>query len=231
MVEPPERKGAGMGAWGGGSFENDDALDFASEIDSVQDLVDALVLRTPDDAIDARVACRIIVVCECVAAMRGHWHPDFPAELAARVAGFGRPSKSLYHHACDHYAAVMTRGELIELWAESGSRDFNVAMHDLLDRLNRPPQSAPKPKKKPVYNASPCAFCNQPMGEEEFSQFSITLDHGTGHPMGRGGWCHHRCLNAALHPAHMIRVYAIDPGLSLDEVDALLEQPPSASDD
>jgi hypothetical protein len=220
-----------MGAWGAGSFENDDALDFAGAIESVQDLVDALVLRTPDDPIEAPVACRIVVVCECVAAMRGHWHPEFPPALASTVERFGAPSKSLYHHACDHFAAVMTRGELIELWAESGPREFNLAMHDLLDRLNRAPQSTRKPKKKPVFNASPCAFCDQPMGEEEFSQFSITLDHGNGLPMGRGGWCHHRCLNAALHPAHMIRVYAIDPDLSPDELDVLLERPPSASDD
>ena len=41
-----------MGAWGAGSFENDDAMDFASEIEAVGDLVDALVLRTPGDPVD-----------------------------------------------------------------------------------------------------------------------------------------------------------------------------------
>ena len=220
-----------MGAWGPGAFENDTALDFIPEIQAAQDLADALTIRTYDQPVDADTACRIVVVAECVAAMRGHPVDDLPEALAERLATFGKPSQSLFHHARDHLAAVMIRSELMELWAEDDPSPFNLAMHDLLERLNLPPTDGPKPRRKtPVFNESPCAFCDEPMGEEEFSQFSITLDHGDGSPMTRGAWAHHRCLNAALHPKHMIRVYKNDEPIDPDELDRLLESEPTADD-
>ena len=222
-----------MGTWGPGAFENDAALDFVPGIETAQDLADALTIRAPNQPIDADTACRIVVVAECVAAMRGHPSSDLPEALAERVATFGRPSRSLFHHARDHLAGVMTRSELMELWAESDPSPFNLAMHDLLERLNLPTADALPPKRsrnKPVTNKSPCSFCDQPMGEDQFSQFSITLDHGDGMPMTRGGWAHHRCLNAALHPKHMIRVYRPEEPVDPDQLDRLLDSPPTAQD-
>lgn len=222
-----------MGTWGPGAFENDVALDFVPEIQTAQDLANALTVRTPDQPIDADTACRIVVVAECVAAMRGHPCDDMPDDLVGRLATFGKPSKSLFHHARDHLAAVMIRSELMELWAEADPGPFNLAMHDLLERLNLPPADARKgksKKKKPVHNNSPCSFCNQPMGEDQFSQFSIVLDHGDGLPVTRGGWAHHRCLNAALHPKHMIRVYKNDEPIDPDQLDRLLDAPPTTED-
>ena len=107
-----------MGTWGPGAFENDAALDFVREIESAQDLADALTVRAADQPIDADTACRIVVVAECVAGMRGHPSGDMPETLAARVSAFGRPSRSLFHHARSHLFAVMSRSELMELWAE-----------------------------------------------------------------------------------------------------------------
>jgi hypothetical protein len=222
-----------MGTWGPGAFENDAALDFVHEIESAQALADALTIRAPDQPIDADTACRIVVVAECVAAMRGHPADDMPEDLAERVSSFGRPSRSLFHHARDHLSAVIMRSELMELWAENDPGPFNLAMHDLLERLNLPPAEASKraeKTKKPVFNRSPCSFCSEPMGEAQFSQFSIVLDHGDGVPMTRGGWAHLRCLNAALHPKHMIRVYRNDEPIDPDELDRLLERPPTAED-
>jgi len=224
-----------MGTWGPGAFENDAALDFVAEIESAQDLADALTVRAHDQPIDADTACRIVVVAECVAAMRGHPSDGMPDDLADRVGTFGRPSKSLFHHTRDHLSAVLTRSELMELWAEEDPSPFNLVMHDLVERLNLPPADASKrerstKKKKPVVNRSPCAFCDEPMGEAEFSQFAITLDHGDGVPMTVGKWAHHRCLNAALHPKHMIRVYRNDEPIDPDQLDRLLERPPTAED-
>ena len=220
-----------MGTWGAGAFENDTALDYAAEITSPRDLAAALTIRTPEQPIDADEACRIVVVAECVAAMRGHPCDDLPDGLAERLTEFGRPSRSLFHHARDHLAAVMLRSELMELWAEQDPRPFNLAMHDLLERLNRPPARPERRKpRKPIWNASPCSFCNLPMGEAEYSQFDITLDHGEGNPITRGGWAHHRCLNAALHPKHMIRVYLNDEPVNPDELHRLLDRPPTADD-
>lgn len=223
-----------MGAWGPGGFENDTALDFVPDINTAEDLAGALIVRTVDQPIDADTASQIVVVAECVAAMRGHPSEDLPAELATTLSTFGRPSKSLFHHARDHLVAVMTRSELMELWAEDDPRPFNLAMHDLLERLNLPPRdlkaaSHPKPKSS-IENPSPCSFCDKPMGTDDYSSFSIVLDHGDGEPMTRGGWAHHRCLNAALHPKHMIRIYKNDEPIDPDELDRLLESEPTAED-
>lgn len=222
-----------MGTWGPGAFENDAALDFVPAIETAQDLANALTIRRPDEPIDADTACRIVVVAECVAAMRGHPCDDMPDALEERLARFGKPSRSLFHHARDHLAGVMIRSELMQLWAESDPRPFNLAMHDLLERLNLPPADAPRqksPRKKPVINNSPCAFCDEPMGEGQFSQFSIALDDGDGILSTRGGWAHLRCLNAALHPKHMIRVYKNDEPVDPGQLDRLLESPPTAED-
>lgn len=194
-----------MGAWGPGSFENDTALDYAGSIAAPEDLLRPLTVRTPDQPVDADQACEIVVVAECVAAMRGHPHEDMPDDLYETVKGFGRPSKSLYHHARDHLAAVMARSELMELWAEDDPAPWNRAMHELIERLNLPAGKPPRRERKPNYNPSPCAFCDQPMGEDAFSMFDIRVDMGAGEPLGMGGFAHLACLNAALHPKHTIR--------------------------
>ena len=223
-----------MGTWGPGAFENDTALDFVPAIQQAQDLADALTARAAGQPIDADTACRIVVVAECVAAMRGHPSDDLPDALAERLGTVGRPSRSLFHHARAQLGAVISRSELMELWVESDPSPFNVAMHDLLERLNLPPADRQKPRrsrKKPATNNSPCAFCDQPMGESQFSQFSIVLDHGDGVPVTCGGWAHHRCLNAALHPKHMIRVYKNSEPTDPAELDRLLERPPTPVDE
>jgi hypothetical protein len=222
-----------MGTWGPRAFDNDAALDFVPDIQSAQDLADALTIRRHDEPIDVDLACRIVVVAECVAAMRGHPSDDMPDELAARIATFGKPSRSLFHHTRSHLSAVMLRSELMELWAEGDSAPFNLAIHGLIERLNLPPADAPKrkpSKKKPATNRSPCAFCDQPMGEEVFSQFSIVLDQGDGVPITYGKWAHHRCLNGAVHPKHMIRIYRNDQPVDPAQLDRLLEAPPTADD-
>jgi hypothetical protein len=220
-----------MGVWGPRGFENDAALDFVAEIETAQDLANALTIRSRDQPIDVDMASRIVVVAECVAAMRGHPSDDMPDKLADTLATFGKPSRSLFHHARSHLNAVMQRSELMELWAEGDSGPFNLAIHDLLERLNLPPADASqrkRPKNKPVVNRSPCAFCDQPMGEEVYSQFSIVLDNGDGIPITHGKWAHHRCLNAAVHPKHMIRLYRTDEPIDPDQLDRLLEAPPTA---
>ncbi len=210
-----------MGAWGAGSFENDAALDFGAEINSLDDIQGALVAANSqghvviEGEIDADIASRIIVAAECVAAMRGHRSKQMPQDLAERVHKLGKPALDLFSQARDNLSAVMSHSELCELWAEEGSGDWNRAMTDLVGRLNKPQATARKPrkKKKPVFNNSPCSFCGEPMGEEEFHQFDITLASDDISSMRRGGWAHIGCLNAALHPRHMIQHWEIDEEL------------------
>lgn len=211
-----------MGAWGAGSFDNDAALDFADEIGGVDDVTrglcaaDELGNSRIEGEIDADIASQIIVAAECVAAMRGHPHPDLPEELAAVVAESGAAPMELYELARNNVSAVMGRSELCELWAEEGSGDWNRAMTDLMQRLNQPaadtgrtPITA-KAVKTPTPNPSPCLFCDQPMGDEQFHMLDLTIHEDRFSTSKRGGWVHLQCLNAALHPKHMIQNWQFD---------------------
>jgi hypothetical protein len=214
-----------MGAWGPGGFENDTALDFAGRIGSLDDIRAALSVETPETPIDAEAASEIVAAAECVAAMLGNPADDMPDDLLDRIKGFGKPDKALFHNARDHVSAVISRSELAELWVESGDApEFNLAMTDLIDRLNPEitPKKGAKRKKKPVFNNSPCAFCNQPMGEAEFSMFDLSVDLGDGHPIRLGKWAHLACLNAKLHPNHIVQVWKFDPDETADEVNRIL---------
>ena len=211
-----------MGAWGTGPFENDAALDFAGEIGSVDDLSATLDQVTDNVEMEADLASRVVVVAECVAAMHGHRHKDMPLELANRVHGFGKPSIDLYERAREQLAHVISLSELSELWAEADERDkadWNLEMTDLIDRLNQPVKKARKPRKRKLEpNRSPCLFCGEEMGEEEFSMFDICLDDGYG-PFRQGGFVHFACLNAALHPSHMIQNWQFSDEM-LDRIQA-----------
>ena len=204
-----------MGAWGAGPFDNDDALDAVDELVSVEAIAAEFTAAGVEGDVEATKSSRIIAAAECVAAMRGHPHPDLPDELAERVRAFGKPSLELFDRARDNVSAVMSRSELGELWAEEGSGDWNREMTGLVARLNKPQARAGKPKtaKKPFDNPSPCSFCNKPMGEEEMSMFDISLADGMGNSLKQGGWAHIACLNAALHPRHMIQNWQFDDEL------------------
>jgi hypothetical protein len=211
------------GAWGAGGFENDAALDFVATIESVDDLVAAFAAK-PGAKIDADTASTIIAAAECVAAMLGRPADDLPENLAVRLVGFGKPEAALLETTRNHVSMVISHSELSELWAEADNpHAFNLAMTGLIDRLN--PDSKPKArkdrKKKPPFNPSPCAFCNKPMGEEEFGMFelSISLD---GTPVRFGKWAHLSCLNARLHPSHIVQIWKSDPEAIEADVKRLL---------
>ncbi|WP_340588041.1 DUF4259 domain-containing protein [Erythrobacter alti] len=204
-----------MGAWGAASFENDTALDFASEIQTLADVESAFVAEGAEE-IDADTASRVIVAAESVAAMRGHRSPGMPDDLAAKVDRFGKCSIGLYDTARNNLSAVMSRGELLELWVEEGSGEWNRAVTDLLERLNKPAVKRKKPakrKKKPQSNPSACMFCDKPMGEGAFHMIDITVNDDEISAMKMGGWVHLQCLNAALHPRHMMQTWDFDDEL------------------
>lgn len=212
-----------MGAWGAGGFENDTALDFAATIESVGDLAGVFAAE-PGHTIDADAASTIVAAAECVAAMLGRPADDMPEDLAVRLNAFGKPEAVLLDAARNHVSMVISNSELSELWAEADDPgEFNLAMTGLIDRLN--PDIKPKTRKgrrrKPFFNPSPCAFCNGPMGEEEFGMFDLSVDLGDGHPVRLGKWAHLSCLNARLHPSHIIQVWKFDPDTVQAEADRL----------
>lgn len=213
-----------MGAWGAGGFENDTALDFAATVESVDDIA-AVFTSEPGATIDADTASTIIAAAECVAAMLGRPADDIPEDLAERLSAFGQPDAALLETARNQVSMAISGSELSELWAEADDPgEFNLAMTGLIDRLN--PDIEPKGrkgrKKKPPFNPSPCAFCNEPMGEEAFGMFDLSVDLGTGDPSRLGKWAHLTCLNARLHPSHIVQVWKTDPATIQGEVDRLL---------
>lgn len=221
-----------MGAWGAGSFENDAALDYAGEIATLDD-VKAAFTAQGEEEIDADLASRVIVAAECVAAMRGHRHPDMPGELAERVHDFGKPSTELFDTARNNLSAVMSRSELLELWGESEAKgEFARAITDLMERLNKPQGRRAKPRKKavPTPNPSPCMFCDKPMGDGAFHMIDITIAEDDISTMKQGGWVHLQCLNAALHPKHMMQTWQFDEEL-LDWVTKKLAAERAARED
>ncbi len=210
-----------MGAWGAGSFENDTALDFVDEIDSVQVIAAAFDGSDWGALIDADCACRIVVAAECVAAMRGHRSKSMPDGLAKIVDDLGKPSAELLDLARDSVSAVVSYSELTELWADAEeSGDFNRAITELIDRLSKSEQPASKlSTPKPQSNPSPCLFCDEPMGTE-FSAIDITLNADQNLGMSHGGSTHLACLNAALHPKHIIQNWNFDDA----EIDAMADK-------
>lgn len=203
-----------MGAWGPGSFENDDALDFVAEIETLAD-IEAALCALGSEYIEVDEAARVVVAAECVAALRGHPSPALPDELARRLPAMGQCPIDLYSDARENLSAVMSRGELLELWTEEGSGVWNRAITELMERLNQPAAKvkAPRRKKKPTPNPSPCMFCDQPMGEGAFHMLDVVLSDDEFSTSRRGGWVHLQCLNAALHPKHMIQNWQFDEEL------------------
>ena len=200
-----------MGAWGAGGFENDTALDFAGTVTDEASLL-AAFSAMPGGMIDADEASKMIAAAECVAAMLGRPSEDMPDDLAERLKPLGAPDEDLLELAREHVSMVISASELSELWAEADeTAAFNLAMTGLIDRLN--PDIKPKKgkKKKPCFDNSPCAFCNEPMGEEEFGGFNVTVDIGADQPITMGKSAHLACLNARLHPTHIIQAWKTDP--------------------
>lgn len=113
-----------MGCWGTGTFENDDALDWAfdlgegSGLDPVQ-----RVLRAPCDGdfLEAPDACEALAAAEVVAALLSRPASDLPVDVARWVAEHrGLDARPYREAALAHVrAALGNNSELRELWAEN----------------------------------------------------------------------------------------------------------------
>ena len=219
-----------MGAWGAGSFENDVALDFVDEIERVEDLLGPLIVATPDMPIMADHACRMIVVAECVAAMRGHSSDQIPHELLRRIERFGRPGRSLYLHSRERLQDVLKNSELLDLWADGNPDEFIGAVHELIDRLNRRATYAHAPTRKGKrkfyeeqwFKETKCCFCDEPLAEQEFVSVDTKINEGTGSKIGFLAWGHLACLNSALHYKFRQKPFSMHPE-DVGEDDAMFD--------
>ena len=134
---------AAAGTWGVGSFENDDALEFVSEV---------LSERMPEPIsgpfkhahhingyIDATLGARILVAAEAYAAMNGKPGDDLPEEFATRFAPLPcKPDRKIIGSVEKSVRMVMdvNSSELAQLWRESPDYEKWIeGVQDLLIRL------------------------------------------------------------------------------------------------
>ncbi|WP_066557273.1 DUF4259 domain-containing protein [Croceicoccus bisphenolivorans] len=207
-----------MGAWGAGSFENDTALDWADELASADDVGKVFTDLPPFDGmtdLDADDASRVIAAAEAVATMMGRIADDVPEELREMLSG-KEPSPDLIEMARNCVSRVMSKSELLDLWSEdeAGSEEFGRAITALVDRLN-PDMSWDRPTKEEVEKQAgpitPCVFCDEGMAEGEMFYLGFR-DYSTrdGLFSEQGLYCHLKCLNAKLHPRHMVQNWKFD---------------------
>lgn len=220
-----------MGAWGSGSFENDTAMDWAGEVQSVDDVrkpFDRLKRDTdahgvdPELVVDADFACELLAAAECVAFMLGRPGRDFPDELAERLAGAGEPDNLLFHQARNAVLHVMRLSELAELWGEAAgdgeANDWLAELTGLIDRLN--PEiddewaflsGAPRDRGDPTKIVGTCAFCNGPIERQQLWSMHVDDAYNPGRAGKKSFDLHLPCLNARLHHKHAVADFKFDP--------------------
>ena len=131
-----------MGAWGAGSFDNDDAGDWVWELEEAEDtaILEGAFSRVVDaeDYLEAPDCSVGIAAAEVVAALRQRPASELPDEVTAFVARIGAPpSPDLVSSALRALERIRTKSELQELWDESpdGRSEWQGAVAELEARL------------------------------------------------------------------------------------------------
>ncbi len=117
-----------MGCWGTGTFENDDAADWAwtlQESDGLDAVERTLGALADGGYIEAPEASERLAAAEVVAALLGHPSADLPVDVARWIAEHrGLDARPLRDAALNHVrAALGGNSELRGLWEEN-EEDF-----------------------------------------------------------------------------------------------------------
>jgi hypothetical protein len=131
-----------MGAWGVGSWDNDDAGDWVYELEESKDLgfvIETLraVTEPEDDYLESPICCEALAAAEVVAAGNGKPGVGLPEEVQAWLVkvnpGIDSKILGMARHAVE---TIGKKSELLELWEESDSLlEWQEAMADLKARL------------------------------------------------------------------------------------------------
>jgi Domain of unknown function (DUF4259) len=130
-----------MGAWGIGPFENDDAQDFASELESdgtsaIRAAIEAVALLEPEAYLEAPASSRAIAAAEVLAATRGRPAPDLPPEIAEWASSAPHVDESLVPPAVVAMTRILEESELKELWESStDGPEWERRVADVRERL------------------------------------------------------------------------------------------------
>ena len=130
------------GAWGPGSFDNDDALDWAQTFEakpSMSALISQLESVTRAGYIEAPEGSAAIAAAEVIAAIAGKAASNLPAELAAwarqQPKADALQQLSLARRAVERVARG-DESELRELWQESNDASWQASIAGLERRLS-----------------------------------------------------------------------------------------------
>lgn len=132
-----------MGAWGVGPFDNDDAVDWAYELEEssgVEAIQAALDAVEPDTYLEAPDCSMALAAAEVVAALNGQPHESLPLEVSSWVADHSDEiDEDLLGLALLAIHRIETESELKDLWEESEEYAAWLAtVADLKDRLSAP---------------------------------------------------------------------------------------------
>lgn len=129
------------GAWGPGSFDNDDALDWIASCTAskgAQSVVDALQAAIKPGPLEASEGAAAIAAAELVAAANGKPGKTLPKELKGwlqrqpreKIAGLASVARKALARVKDPKSS-----ELRQLWTESGEKPWLHAVGELDARL------------------------------------------------------------------------------------------------
>lgn len=128
-----------MGAWGSGSFENDDAADWLAQLDTVapDDLTKIFGQAVDDTAyFEAPAASVVVAAAEVVASLNGHPVKGVPPEVTKWTANRQAPTPELKALALRALVRVRKDSELKDLWlVADGLNDWTAAIQDLQTRV------------------------------------------------------------------------------------------------
>lgn len=131
-----------MGAWGPGSFENDDAMDWVAELLEARDfslLRDAfeMVLEEGGGYLEAPDCSTALAAAEVVAALNARGADDLPDEVKLWVSErLGRLPSGVNEQARRAVGAVLETSELKDLWDDSDAGSaWRGGVENLLRRL------------------------------------------------------------------------------------------------
>jgi hypothetical protein len=130
-----------MGAWGSGSFQNDDASDWIADFGDDPDesaIVDALsTVVGMNDYLEAPDCSVAIAAAEVVAALKGSPNPAMPEEVKESIGMLGIDAdRDKVVLALKALERIKTDSELKELWDEAEEpAEWYGAITDLEARL------------------------------------------------------------------------------------------------
>jgi hypothetical protein len=141
-----------MGAWGAGSFDNDDASDFADSVAEKNDLavIEAAfdkVLGAGSEHLEAPIASEAIAGAEILTLLldRPSANTEYPEEIDEWTAASEHiPADALVAKARNAMDRVLIPpSELLELWAEGEDlATWKASVEDLKSRLVPQPHKA-----------------------------------------------------------------------------------------